>query len=122
MNKIQKEIESNIDKFKCVVSESNGTGDICRKYGFCDNGKSRQIIKKYIIELNLNTNHFGLNSYKKKYETIDKECPICKVTFQTQKNHPREKVTCSIKCSNFLFRKNHKKDVKLKISKVSWVK
>lgn len=104
MDKIQKEIESNIDKFKCVVSQSNGTGDICRKYSFCDNGKSRQTIKKYIAELNLNTNHFGLNSYKKKYETIYKECPTCKVTFQTQKNHPREKVTCSIKCSNSFFK------------------
>ena len=73
MNKIEKEISSNIDRFKLVVDESNGTGDICRKYNFCDNGKSRNLIKKYIDDLNLNTNHFGLKSHpKKKYKIINK--------------------------------------------------
>ena len=34
MNKIESEISSNIDRFKLVVDESNGTGDICRKYNW----------------------------------------------------------------------------------------
>lgn len=116
MNKIEKEISSNIDRFKLIVSESNGTGDICRKYNFCDNGKSRNIIKNYINNLNLKTNHFGYKSYSRKYVSINKVCPICKCSFETLENHPREKKTCSYKCANNFFKREHSYEQKKQIS------
>ena len=116
MNKICETIENDIEKFKSVVSESNGTGDICKKYKFSDNGRSRNIIKEFIVILNLNTNHFGIKSHKRKYTSIEKECPICKKIFTTQKDHPREKSTCSCNCGNKFFKRTHSDEEKTKIS------
>ena len=39
-----------------------------------------------------------------KYDTITKLCPVCGESFTTQKDHPREKTTCSYACSNTHFR------------------
>lgn len=103
MNKIESEIMSNIEKFKQVVKESNGTGEICRKFNFCDNGKSRNQVKLKIYEFKLDISHFGLKNHSCKYQKIKKECPICQSVFETEKNHPREKKTCSRKCANKFF-------------------
>jgi very-short-patch-repair endonuclease len=115
MNKFQETIISDIEKFKAIVNESNGTGEICRKYNFCDNGQVRNIIKKFIKEHKINTSHFGLKTHPKKYKSIEKKCPICKNNFITQINHPREKFTCSHKCGNLFFRRKHTEEEKNKI-------
>ena len=104
MNIIEKTITENIEQFKTIVSISNGTGDICKKYNFCDNGKSRNTIKKFILEYNLDISHFGLKTHLIKYPRIEKECPVCKNKFQTKQGHPREAYTCSTKCSNTHFK------------------
>ena len=38
------------------------------------------------------------------YEPIEKECPICGTKFNTSKDSPREKMTCSHSCANTYFR------------------
>lgn len=100
MNKIEKEITSNIEKFKQIVNQSNSTGEICKKYNFSDNGKTRDLIKDFIIQYSLSTIHFGLKNHPIKYILIKKICPQCKCLFETQDKHPREKTCCSRKCSN----------------------
>ena len=104
MNKICAEIHGDVEKFKKIVSESNGTGEICRKYNFCDNGKSRNQIKEFIGEFDLDISHFGQKNHPRKYELVEKECPICKNKFTTQLNHRYEKTTCSTTCSNKFFK------------------
>lgn len=115
MNKICAEIHGDVEKFKKIVSESNGTGEICRKYNFCDNGKSRNQIKEFISRFDLDISHFGQKNHPRKYELIEKECPVCKNKFTTQLNHPREKKTCSHKCGNVFFKRNHTEEEKNKI-------
>jgi len=117
MNKFQEIIILDIEKFKTIVNESNGTGEICRKYNFHDNGQVRNIIKKYIKEYKLDTSHFGLKNHHLKYQFIEKTCPVCKNKFTTQINHPRETYTCSYKCSGLYFKRNHTDETKNKISK-----
>ena len=116
MNKIEKEIISDIDLFKQIVSTSNGTGDICKKYKFADNGKTRNLIKEFINYYSLSTVHFGLKNRTRKYSSIEKICPLCKSAFQTLQGHPREKKTCSNKCANKFFAKPLDKNQKQKIS------
>jgi hypothetical protein len=116
MNKIENEITLNINKFKQIVNESNSTGEICKKYKFPDNGKTRNIIKNIINQYSLSTNHFGLKNHPKKYELIIKECPQCKCFFETQNKHPREKTCCSRNCSNKYNKQIYTKDRKQKIS------
>lgn len=116
MNKIEKEITSNIENFKRIVGESNGTGDICKKYKFADNGKTRTQIKHFINQYSLSTTHFGMKSHPRKYFSIKKICPLCRSTFQTLDGHPKEKKTCSSKCANKFFAKPLSEDRKEKIS------
>jgi very-short-patch-repair endonuclease len=116
MNKIEKEITSNIENFKRIVNESNGTGDICKKYKFADNGKTRNLIKDFINRYSLSTVHFGLKNHTRKYISIEKTCPLCKSIFQTLKGHPKEKKTCSSKCANKFFARSLNIDQKQKIS------
>ena len=40
----------------------------------------------------------------KKYNKIIKKCPICNKEFETSKNSPDEKTTCSYSCANTYFR------------------
>jgi len=115
MNKIESEIISNIENFKQIVGESNGVGEICRRYNFSDNGKSRKLIKSKINEFKLDISHFGLKNHHRKYQPIQKECPVCKNTFQTLKGHAKETKTCSHKCANRLFAKPLLDDQKEKI-------
>lgn len=116
MNKVEIEIKNNIERFKNIINESNGTGEVCRKYKFCENGKSRNIIKKYIVQLNLNTDHFGLKNNPRTYNIIKKECPVCNNIFETLENHPKEKKTCSRNCGNKFFRRKHSDEEKKQIS------
>ena len=41
---------------------------------------------------------------EKKYERIEKKCPVCSKVFTAKKGSPKEKVTCSYSCSNTHFR------------------
>jgi very-short-patch-repair endonuclease/predicted nucleic acid-binding Zn ribbon protein len=68
------------------------------------NGKSRNQIKSKINEFKLDISHFGLKNYRK-YQPIQKECPVCQSTFQSLKGHPKESKTCSHKCANQFFAK-----------------
>jgi very-short-patch-repair endonuclease len=117
MSIFQETIISDIERFKTIVNESNGIGEMCRRYNFCDNGKVRNIIKEFIKEYKLDTSHFGLKNHPKKYQFIEKKCPICENNFVTQINHPREKFTCSHKCGNLFFRRKHTEEEKNKIGK-----
>jgi very-short-patch-repair endonuclease len=112
MIKLIRIIEDNVENFKIIVAESNGLSQICKKYKIADNGKNGKILKEYIVKHNLNISHFGLTTYKQKYELIEKECPVCKNKFVTQKNHKREKITCSHKCGNNYFKRSHSEESK----------
>jgi very-short-patch-repair endonuclease len=77
--------------------------EILKKCGRCDNGGQRKILKDLIKEHNCDTSKFGSVNNLRKYDLIEKECPICKVKFFTRKGEKKEKTTCSISCSNSYF-------------------
>ena len=79
--------------------------DFCRVLNLPVNGLGIKKAKKIIIENNLITDHFDGGKNKKiKYERIKKICPVCNLEFETKKGNKREKTTCSISCSNTIFR------------------
>ena len=82
----------------------NSLSQACRYYGFHVNKKGLDKVKLMIKENNINISHFRPNEKKRKYEIIEKECPVCSILFTTQKGHQREKQTCSYACSNTFFR------------------
>lgn len=78
----------------------------CRLLGYHVNGSGMRKAKKLIEDNNLDISHFDGNlKAKRKYELIEKDCPVCGEKFTTQKRgDSREKRTCSYSCSNTFFR------------------
>ena len=46
----------------------------------------------------------NLKNFRRKYNRIKKNCPVCGNEFETLENHKNEKTTCSYSCSNSYFR------------------
>lgn len=116
MKRIFLTIEKNEIEFKKIVESSNSYADIIKKYNFPDNGKSVSIIRQFIIDKKYNVSHFGKNNKNTKYKTIEKNCPQCNKLFIAKQNHPREKQTCSFRCSNTFFsNKRHTDESKEKV-------
>jgi len=95
-------------ELKEAVKESHTIEEVLRKLGWYSNGHVREKVKKMIEDEGLDTSHFdSLHWHKtvqRKWERIEKECPVCSTVFETLKDHPREKATCSYGCSNTYFR------------------
>lgn len=89
------------EQFEIACLTSNGPGQVIKKLGGCDNGTWRRKIK--VLQ-----EHFGIKIPKyeppKKYELIEKECPVCSKLFKTLKGSKDEKTVCSRSCSNTFFR------------------
>lgn len=103
---------SNVSKDLLIekVSISDSYSMLCRELGVhYYNGPIGKEIKALIKENNLDISHFDGGRKRKienqtKYEKIIKNCPVCSSKFETLKNSPDEKRTCSYSCSNTLFR------------------
>ena len=78
----------------------------CKVLGLHNNGNNIKKVKKIILNNNLDSSHFNGNLKAKiKYETIEKNCPVCEKKFTSQKREDRyKKTTCSYACSNTYFR------------------
>lgn len=107
-----------INKEKAVeyLEGCNSKTDFAAKLGYsCYNGtvgdKSDKIFEKY----NLNP-EFDRGKANRKYERVEKECPVCEETFIAKKGHPRERETCSHSCSNSHFKHGNSEEAKKKKS------
>jgi very-short-patch-repair endonuclease len=99
-----------------VIKNSCSINDTSLKlYGYT-NSRTINKIKDFISEHSINTTHFDVSIKNRKYEVIEKDCPVCNEKFETRKGHKKEKTVCSIKCSN-IFRGPRSQEVKDKISK-----
>lgn len=104
----------NTNDFKKLLSESVSYSDVARKLNLHVNGKCFKEIKKLIQQHNLDCDHFltsaqisNIRRYGHpdgKYLKINKNCPVCKKIFETQKGHKNEKTVCSHACANTYFR------------------
>lgn len=84
-----------------ACESSNGPAEVLRKLGFCENGSDRAYLKKICKEYHIEVPKYNP---KRKYELIQKECPVCKTKFKTPKGSKDEKTVCSRSCSNTYFR------------------
>ena len=87
-----------------IVKSSHSLSEVCRQIGWSINGMYIGKVKKFVEENEIDVSHFDQQKKNRKYEVIEKDCPVCTKTFKTQKGHSREKITCSKGCSNTYFR------------------
>jgi hypothetical protein len=92
--------------YKELVKSCYSLSDFCKILGIHTNGRGIKKVKELIIIEKLNISHFDNGLRKKiKYKKIKKKCPVCNTSFETSKRGDRkEKITCSISCSNTHFR------------------
>ncbi len=92
------------EEIRKIISENLSKSDVLKAFG--NNGRVWSIIDDIIKIYNISIEHFDpliTQKLRAKYKKIIKICPICSKEFKTQLNHPREKTTCSSKCSNTYF-------------------
>jgi hypothetical protein len=91
---------------KNIVEKSCSFSEVSRKLGYSYiNGKIRKKIRDSVIEENIDYSHFRKNGdSQKRYERIQKKCPVCGKYFEALEGHKKEKKTCSYACSNTHFR------------------
>ena len=80
---------------------SNGPAQVLKKLGLCENGATRAYLKKIALQYNVKIPKYET---PRKYELIEKECPVCGKIFAASKGNKREKTVCSRACSNTYFR------------------
>ena len=80
---------------------SNGPAQVLKKLGLCENGTTRAYLKKISLQHNVEIPKYET---PRKYELIEKECPVCDKKFKTSKGIKGEKTVCSHSCSNTFFR------------------
>lgn len=93
--------------FEEEIKNSPTMSDFCRRIGVSNGGGGFKKAKKIIEEYGLDTSHFDYGGSKRRLNVVvEKVCPVCSKTFETQKSGNRkEKVTCSHSCSNTYFRR-----------------
>jgi hypothetical protein len=99
--------------YQSIAKESVSKADFALKLGYkYHNGRVAGIINQIIKENNLDISHFRKNGggLNKKYEFIEKICPVCSVKFTTQNGSRDEKFTCGCGCSNKYFASTRRKD------------
>lgn len=105
-------------EFTKIVKESVSKSEVCRKLGISNNGTGLRKVNELTTKYNLDISHFShksaMNKFIRKWELVEKVCPVCSNKFDTLLNHPREKFTCSHSCSNTFFADRRNKPEKYK--------
>lgn len=90
---------------KDIILDSKSKKEALEKLGWNVNGHHYRKLTSYIEDNDIDISHFdGGKSKRRKWERIEKECPICGKVFTTRKGHDRETTVCSRGCSNTYFR------------------
>lgn len=99
----------NKEEFEKIIKTSNSKSEICKKLGLSNGGSTFKTINKLATEFMIDMSEFKtVKNVIRKYELINKQCPICENEFETQKGHKNEKITCSYSCANTYFRSGEK--------------
>jgi len=91
-------------RIKELIKTSYSYDELCKKYFGYSKGKNLTMIRNFVNNRSLDVRHFDIKHNKRKYEIIEKICPVCGKIFTAKKGHIKEKITCSYSCSNSLFR------------------
>lgn len=91
-------------KLEEIVKNSFSISQVRKELNLPANGRSSNKIKELISKYQIDSSHFDKGIRKRKYEKIQKSCPICDNIFIVKRGSKKERTTCSHKCSNSYFR------------------
>jgi hypothetical protein len=97
-----------------IIQNGFSINDVCvQVYGYT-NGSTIKKIFYFIEENDIDISHFKGKNKNRKYNIIQRTCPICDSKFDVSEKD--KKITCSIGCSNTYFRSQKPKEIRDKIS------
>lgn len=85
------------------ADDSYASSQVLTKLGFSTKGQYVGIVKQYLIDNDVDIDHFTANGLPK-VEKITKQCINCGNDFKCIARKVKEQVTCSRACSNTYFR------------------
>lgn len=95
----------NRNELEDIIKMSNSIGQVRKILGLPSNGQSRNKVLLLIEEYKIDISHFDNGKNKRKYERIERNCPVCNNSFIIKKgSRSGKKITCSHSCSNSYFR------------------
>lgn len=95
------------EEFTAIVQRSYNKTELSLNLGFkyCNQHVWKRVLSA-IEKYGLSIEHFDATKQareRRKYEIINKTCPVCSKVFETGKGEAKEKITCSRGCSNTYF-------------------
>jgi hypothetical protein len=104
-------------KAKEYLKDCNSKTDFAEKLGYSYyGGHSARKVNQIFEEYDLDSSDFDKGKKNRKYERVEKECPVCGNKFETKKRHPKERKTCSHSCANSYFNRGNSEEAKKKKS------
>lgn len=94
--------KNTLDNIEQLAKEKTSITSILKHFGFVSSTRNIKQIREFLKSQGIDTSHFYVG-HPRKYDVINKKCPICGNVFESLSGHPREKVTCSGSCSNTYF-------------------
>lgn len=85
------------------VDDSLAVSQVLNKLGFSNKGQYVKIVREFLLENDIDISHFTPNGTPKARK-ITKTCPCCFNEFTTEPRAVKEKIVCSLACSNTYFR------------------
>lgn len=85
------------------VDESLAVVQVLDKLGFSNKGQYVQIVRKFLLDNDVDISHFTPNG-RPLVPKVIKTCPVCSSEFKTEHRIEGEQITCSKGCSNTYFR------------------
>lgn len=101
-NKLLKLFESDIDRFKQVLTQSETLAQICNQYGFSNHGRNTGKATLVINKFNLDSSHLRTSGSFHAAPPKVKICPQCGIEF-ISKPGGKDSVCCSHACANKYF-------------------
>jgi very-short-patch-repair endonuclease len=99
----------NKEKLQNLANSCFNKTELAKMLGYTYyNGRITKKINDLVDNYEIDISHFDSSLKNKQrtiYDTITKECPQCGVKFETKKDHPKEKTTCSHACSNIFIKR-----------------
>lgn len=89
---------------RTTIASAYCRSDAIRKLGLHPNGTGARVLNALLEKFQINIDHFDRGKKNRRYQRTIKLCPVCSKQFSVGSGQKKEKVTCSVSCSNTYFR------------------
>jgi hypothetical protein len=90
-----------------IIKSVHSKNELCVVLGYYNNSAGYKKIDDMVSMYGVDISHFDKRyncQNQRKYDVVEKICPICHTPFKTRVGQSKEKTTCSRSCANTFFK------------------